>query len=441
MSSKRNTSFRPRLLSLRASGPRGERGVVLILAVFAVVLLAVLAVGIVAAVRVELRASHANLEREQALLLAQAGLQQARAILVYDDETLDTLQEAWGPQARLPLDLPHQLGDGFYQVRVEDACGRIDVNTADLDTLFRLTGNAQVAADIIAWREGVGGDQGYYQALAYPYSARGAPFQTLGELLLVRGVTPEMFFGTRGKPGLADVLTVESLSANTSSTGGMRIGLNEFRNCEELSLSEAFQTYVMARLGAAFTTYDIDSVCSGLSRLNSIGQQYTSLAQLVTVAGLGYDRVISIIDYFTVNPGLQTRGLVNVNTAPPAVIAALPGGSIGLGMAIEGRRRKAPFTSLGDFTEFLLNQPDGPDIFTLIIDHVNVKSSSFIIESMGYPATERTFRTLRALVRRDGGQVIVVQQSEEDSPLPPREEWMQASAAGGERFALAQPAS
>jgi type II secretory pathway component PulK len=411
---------------LRA-GARGERGVVLILAIFAVVLLSVLAVGISSAVRVELRASHSSLERMQGLFLAEAGIRQARAILLYDDRKLDTLQDGWGPEAFQPLDLPHEFGAGFCRVRVDDACGRININKAGLDTLFRLTGDLQVAQAIMAWRQLIAGeDDTYYESLLQPYAPRHGPFQTVGELLLVRGVTPDMFFGTDGKPGLSDLCTVEGISENTDANGSLRIGLNEFRNWGEF---EAFQNSMMAKLGAVLTMYDATEIFNGWSRLTSSGLPgYSSLTQLATVAGLSYDKIVKVIDYLTVEPGISVAGLVNVNTARPEVIAALPGGSLALGAAIEARRRQVPFASLGEFTEFLLGQPNGLDVFAAIIDHVNLKSSSFIVESMGYPPTKRGFRTLRALVRRGANDVEVIQQSEEDWPLPPPVEQAALSA-------------
>jgi hypothetical protein len=75
-----------------------------------------------------------------------------------------------------------------------------------------------------------------------------------------------------------------------------------------------------------------------------------------------------------------------------------------------------------------MGQPNGPDIFAQMIDHVNVKSSSFIIEATGYPLTERGFRTLRALVRRTNDSVVLVDESEEDWPLPSP---VEQAAAGG----------
>jgi len=355
-------------------GKRGEDGVVLILAVFAVVLLTVLAVGIAAAVRVELRASRASLDRTQALFLAEAGKNQARAILLYDDAGVDTLIDEWGPDAEEPLDLPHQIGDGFYRVRVYDACGRININEADYDTLVRLTGDPAAAASILDWRdegEGVtpdGAEKEYYAGLPWPYVPRDGPFQTPGELLLVRGVTPEMYFGSVERPGLADLITVDSESSNTDATGVPRMLLNEFRNWGEFS---NWEDSIMARFGSVLTMYEANEIFRGFTELTDLGLDgYTSLAQLASAAGLDFGTITQIIDSFTVEMSPVERGKVNVNTAPLEVLAALPGSSEALADAIIVRREAQPFRSLGDVVTMLVDLPDGPAVFEQMIDHV-----------------------------------------------------------------------
>jgi general secretion pathway protein K len=397
----------------------------LILAVFAVVLLTVLAVGIAAAVRVELLASRSSLGRAQSLFLAQAGLNQARAILVYDDQTVDALTDDWGPDAESPLDLPHEMGDGFYRARVHDACGRIDINQADLPTLERLTAYPAVAASIIDWRDADselvtpdGAEAEYYQSLPYPYLPRNGPFQTIGELLLVRGVTPEMFFGTADHLGLADLVTVDSQSLNTDASGNPKMSLTEFRNWGE----KAFRDMLMAKLGSVLTQYEAESIFLGLTALSDAGQDgYTSLAQLVTVAGLDPGRLAQLVDYFSVETEPLVKGKVNLNTAPVEVIAALPGSSQGLGQALIARRQQEPFRGLGDVVAFLMEQPGGMGLLGQLIDRVTTRSSTFLIESTGSTDTGRSFRTLTALMRRFPDNVFVIRQAEEDWPLPQQE--------------------
>ncbi len=425
----------------------------LILAVFAVVLLAVLAVAITAAVRVELAASRAGLDRMQALFLAEAGLQQARAILLYEDQTVDTLQDSWGPGADSPLDLPHSLGDGYYQVRVYDACGRININQADpvtdlgewqrtyqvlLSTLVRLTGDPELAAAVVGWRDearasALGGDDAaYYASLPRPYLPRNGPFQTLGELLLVRGMTPELFFGADGastplslappraqprggQPGLQDLLTVESSSLNTDANGEARLDLNGFRNW---GMDPEWERVLMGKLEQAFGVY-ADKIFAQLrDGFGVAGGQYTALGQLVTAANLAPEVIAAIVDWLCVDPSEEVSGKVNVNTAPLEVLAALPGSSAAVAEAIAARREHQPFASLGEVAEVLLAQADGRMVFAQMIDWLSTKSSSFIIEAMGRTNTGRGFRTVSALVRRQAGDVAIIRQVEEDWPLP-----------------------
>jgi general secretion pathway protein K len=57
-------------------------------------------------------------------------------------------------------------------------------------------------------QEGVNGaESGYYLGLQDGYPAKNGFFESLEELLRVRGVTPELFYGAEGIPGLKDVFT------------------------------------------------------------------------------------------------------------------------------------------------------------------------------------------------------------------------------------------
>ena len=414
---------RPPYLSLSTSAGAGERGVVLILAVLAVVLLTTLAVAIAAAVRVELLASRSALERTQALFLAEAGINRARAILLYEDVSVDSLQDPWGPDYEEPLHLPQELGSGSYRVRVIDASGRINVNRANHETLYNLTGDPDIAAAIIDWRDPDdvvrpgGAEWEYYQALPWPYLPRNAPFQSLGELLLVKGMTPQLLFGSPDVPALADLLSVESVSLNVNAFGESRIGLNSFRQWDE----EAFRNQIMARLGGALTMYDANEIWAGLVALSNTGQEYTSLAQLYTVAGLSLDKIAAIIDDVAIDARRFARGKVNVNTAPMEVLAALPGSSPELAAAIIDLRWQTPLLSLSEVASLLVDQAQPPEVLVTFIDQVTTKSSSFAVESTGQVREGGVTRNLRAFVRREDDGVPIVHEVEQEWALPPQQ--------------------
>jgi len=436
MPSRRQSPFRS------TSGPSGRlnpsrrsasRGVVLILAIFAVALLTTLAVGITTAVRVELKAAHAGLERTQELFLAQAGIDLARAILVYEDPSYDTLSDAWGPYAELPLDQPQELGEGYYRVRVHDACGRIDLNRADYETLVRLTDDPDLAQEILRWREGQANAE-QYLSLPYPYPPRQGAFQTVGELLLVQGMTPELFFGTEEQLGLVDLLTVEAISPNTDANGESRtsvrtmwVAINERPGWFEEYHANLLELADMETWKRIF----------GYSPPDSANGSYESLAQLAEV--LESYGALEALDYLTVSTDAYLLGLVNVNTASPEVLAALPGGSPEFAQAVLERRQAEPFVSLGDVAQFLSSQEEGAAVLSQMIDRVTTKSSSFVIEStgavgrppgssVGGNGTGGSFRTVCAYVRRIEGNVHVLAEFEEDEPLPPYEETIRLAA-------------
>ncbi len=55
---------------------------------------------------------------------------------------------------------------------------------------------------------GAGAEGAYYAGLQRPYTAKNAPLDCIEELLMVKGVTRELFYGTGESPGLAQCLTV-----------------------------------------------------------------------------------------------------------------------------------------------------------------------------------------------------------------------------------------
>jgi len=106
------------------------------------------------------------------------------------------------------------MGDGSVKYSVTDEAGKLNLNTAErqqIAELLRLTGVERVERDTIAdsildWRDKDhsfhfnGAEDDYYGGLRNPYGAMDGPFEAIGELLLVKGVTPEIFYGTGKVP-------------------------------------------------------------------------------------------------------------------------------------------------------------------------------------------------------------------------------------------------
>lgn len=114
-----------------------------------------------------------------------------------------------------------EFGEGGYWVRVIDEGGKINLNAVDEGYLRQTFTNlkfdmefSELIVDTIQdWRDSDslvrlhGAENDYYLSLPIPYPAKDGFFHTPEELLLVRGVTPALFYGREG-PALRDLFTV-----------------------------------------------------------------------------------------------------------------------------------------------------------------------------------------------------------------------------------------
>ncbi len=239
---------------------RDERGIALI-----VVLLVMAIVGVVGAefaysMRLEASAVRAYRDGVIALHLAEAAIAQATRELV-----ADATYVAMDDQGRLtfhtgtpPLPLPHlpreqvAFPGGRFSYRITDEEARLNVNTAPPEQMERLLlglGLDKSVRDVIGdslqdWRDANeehrlnGAESDYYLALPVPYRSHNANLDSVAELLQVRGVTPEIYRGTAGAPGLVDLLAVHAtgqVNINTASPAVLRaLGLAEAQVVEIL---------------------------------------------------------------------------------------------------------------------------------------------------------------------------------------------------------------
>jgi type II secretory pathway component PulK len=142
----------------------------------------------------------ARSESIRAKWACRAGIERAVAILNEDEKDTDGHNDIWYYD---PEDFnDFAMNRVWYNVKVTDESGKLNINTATWDQLMGLPYMYQDIADaIIDWRDSddvvseSGTENGYYENLDFGYINRNAPFRTIRELLLVKGVTDEMFYG------------------------------------------------------------------------------------------------------------------------------------------------------------------------------------------------------------------------------------------------------
>src|SRR5207253_593704 len=232
--------------SATARRPR-ERGVALLLVLWIFVVLGVLAVDFARYIRDDAMAAVNFAEETRAYYLALAGMSRT----IYDADRQHE-RAAPGTPAQPPDDddedepLPAdgqwhdgEFAGGHYTVRMTDEGGRLSLNKIDDALLTRVITNlmrggnttkgmdrratnevSTVVDSILDWRDADhlkrahGAESEFYLKRRPPYRAKNGFFDSPEELLLVRGVTPALFYGHDGIPGLREVFSVYSRSNN-----------------------------------------------------------------------------------------------------------------------------------------------------------------------------------------------------------------------------------
>ena len=201
------------------------RGIALIIVMMVIVVLGVLAAGFAFSMKVEMKLAK-NVDSESDLeWLGRSGVEYARWILAQQlncpNEPYDSLDQTWaggpgtacstnGPLADVQREV--HLGNGSFTWKIIDLERKVNINFANrqmiqqaLDSMGVDRFDVDTVLDSIDdWRDPDsnphvnGAESDYYLNLPRPYMAKDGPFDDLSELLLVRGITPEIYWGPGG---------------------------------------------------------------------------------------------------------------------------------------------------------------------------------------------------------------------------------------------------
>jgi DNA uptake protein ComE-like DNA-binding protein len=237
---------------------------------------------------------------------------------------------------------------------IMDEASKVNINMAPRDVLMKLPRMTDEIADsIIDWRDaddavtGGGGESAYYQSLQPGYACKNGPFDSVEELLLVKGVTPEILYGEdanqngvldpneddadKNAPhdnndgvldaGLMAFVTVWSYDKNSRADGKKRVNINtaaagQLREALSDVLEAKQIEEIPARRVAVAAALRTPGFRSGADLMDIAG---------VSPAGITPEQYRKIADRVTVMDADRIPGLINVNTASRKVLEALPG--------------------------------------------------------------------------------------------------------------------
>jgi len=244
---------------------KNSRGIALLVTLSIVSILIVVSLQMNKKMRSAVFSAATTRDRITILHMASSGVNLAAAMLVKDkkDSITDSLQEDWADSEKINeilADIPFE--DGSLTLTIKDELGKIQINSLVQfpeghsfnesqrvmwerflslliykNEAFEDMEPMMIINSIKDWLDSgdddaitglTGAESDYYQGLDPPYPCKNGPFTDIGEIRLVRGVTPEIFQGAGGGQGLSNYITVFGMtkSSNNSFTYEGKININ-----------------------------------------------------------------------------------------------------------------------------------------------------------------------------------------------------------------------
>jgi|YelNatPaOPRAMG01_1025707.scaffolds.fasta_scaffold18850_2 general secretion pathway protein K len=302
---------------------KSQKGIALILVLWVLIILMTLVLSFTLLVKTEVNSTIYFKEGIEKKFYAEAGIQRAILEIFYNlkykGETIEFEEtKAWRTDGT-PYDV--EIGDGYFSVRITDESGKVDINTTPEIILRNLLINLGVSQDdtdiivdsIMDWKDSDdlyrlhGAESDYYMSLPNPYKAKNAPFDTVEELLLVKGVTPSILYGDNERKGLIDFITVHSnkntiniksapkevLASIPGMTPELADAIIEFRQYNELEDPSEIES-ILGENFAIFSKY-VDTMDSDTFTIESSGYKssteppYTIKATVTLVDDKNYN--------------------------------------------------------------------------------------------------------------------------------------------------------
>ena len=255
-----------------------NRGVALILVILMISIIIAITLQLNISSRSEIYEA-ANLgDGIRAACAAKSGFYIGEALLAGDTNNFDSLNEDWARLESVSAGSGTLFDGEYFRLNIEDESGKISINSLVKEnqqyndgikklltrflSLPEFDLDEQQVRDIVDavkdWMDeddevaGFGAENMYYKGLEESYACKNGALDCIDELLMIKGITEDLYYGTGETPGIAKYLTLHSkgkININTAPnlilkvlsgeiTDEMVSGMDEFRRDEENNLSE-----------------------------------------------------------------------------------------------------------------------------------------------------------------------------------------------------------
>jgi len=381
---------------------------------------------------------------------------------IYDsEENFRDVPLGRGQYRVIRQDAPEKGGRLAYGVSDEQS--RLNINTAPLNELARLPDlPGEVAAALVDWRDRDnnpqpgGAEAEYYSSLRPPYLPRDGRIQTARELVLVRGIDPARLLGEdENSNGLLDpeeddgdasqpadngdgildagwsrLIAFESRVMNKNAAGQDRVnvqtadesaltgipgitpeiarGISAYRGQNQLeSIADLLEVQSMAPAPGGAPPPPNPSGPGNRGRGGGPPQPAGAPALQPTGQRLiSEDLFLQIADDVTASQDTALEGVININTAPPAVLFCLPGMTEEIARAIVAQRESAGF--FPNIAHLLRVPGMTRDLFKQIAPRITARSETFRILGEGVVPSSGARQRVEVIVQLGRSTIDVV---------------------------------
>ena len=260
------------------AGERMRRGSALVMALLVVTVLSTLVMSIAFEARLEMQFARYLRDRAAATRLAESGVEIAKMLMERaggrgpaqdveedDDRWHDASERLAKGQSLVGLVEP--VGDGYVILDIEPEPGRLNVNLLTRDDWETVLGNAGVPEEYFDWiidpvldwmdEDEISNPKGaetedYYSLLEQPYEAKNGPFDTVRELLLVKGFSETLLTG--------GVFDPAELGGDDSVRGSSGPSFNRFSDTNGIviaGIESMLTTYGDGKVNIQSAPYDV----------------------------------------------------------------------------------------------------------------------------------------------------------------------------------------
>ncbi len=259
---------------------KGNRGIALLLVLWALVLLGTLALGFSWSMRTEAMAARNGVDETRAWFQARTGVN--RAVVLLASMPADNV---------LAASIAGEDGDASYEVRVESESGKVDVNLVSEEVLLEILKKGGLPGEeaesvrdaILDWKDEDdvprphGAERAEYGRMDEPITPRNGKIRGIGELMYVKGVTKEFY-----EAFLSRVFTAHGISAQLNFLRAPEIVLRSLPGVS----AEAVDRIVAGRKG--------DSPLSAADFASLVGGGLLTPQGLVLLSGAASSNVYTI---------------------------------------------------------------------------------------------------------------------------------------------------